>query len=297
MKIPPGTESVNKCVLCTESVVVIDLGFAKHLGLIGPYQVKCCSKCGLRWLSPRPDQEAYQGVYSEQNYFGGDKAVEDYSSLATERRPCFRARLLRIMRCFPRQRAFSILDVGAATGEFVFEARELGHHADGIEFSAAAAKKAKEQFNLTLFVGSLDSYQPSKPYDVIHMNHVFEHLPWPLEILAACRRMLASKGVLVLEVPLQFYNDLDRLKRSLFLSKKPRFNAYSLHHAYFYTPDTLTKLLVKQGFDIELSRTANPDRTPLHPFSFKNLFLRYFLWAADALHKGGNIIEVYARKP
>lgn len=128
------------------------------------------------------------------------------------------------------------------------------------------------------------------------MNHVFEHLPLPVEILAACRRMLASKGVLVLEVPLQFYNDLDRLKRILLLNKKPRFNAYSLHHTYFYTPDTLAKLLVKQNFDIESLRTANPHRTPLTPFRFKNLFLRYFLWAADFLHQGGNVIEVYARK-
>jgi hypothetical protein len=98
------------------------------------------------------------------------------------------------------------------------------------------------------------------------------------------------------EVPQQFDNDLDRLKSYLGLARAPRFNQYSLHHTYFFTPSTLVRLVDNSGFGLLALSTTNPMHTPLWPPSPANWFLRGFLWAADRLHHGGNIIELYARR-
>jgi hypothetical protein len=110
-----------------------------------------------------------------------------------------------------------------------------------------------------------------------------------------CADRLAPGGLLILEVPQQFDNDLDRLRRWLRAGgKRPHFDAYSLHHTYFFNPDTMATLLRKAGFQIKSLSTFNQNKTPLWPPTLKNWILRPMLYAADALHRGGNIIEVYA---
>lgn len=293
MQLNDSVESVPKCVLCDGIDGIPDRRFARLLGLVAPYGVKRCPGCGLRWLSPRPTREAYIDLYSDDHYFGEGDVVERYTELARQRTSYFRERIARI-ECMLSGRKLAILDVGAATGEFVHEALERGHAAHGIEFSEDARHTALDRYGIELGDHSLEDEAVAAHYDVIHMNHVFEHLPDPKASLAACRRLLKPDGLLVIEVPQQIYNDLERLKKMLGVRKPPAFNAYSLHHTYFYTPNTLTRLLSTNGFAIDYLATANAARTPLSPFSLKNLLLRCFLAISDRMHRGGNIIEVYA---
>jgi hypothetical protein len=65
---------------------------------------------------------------------------------------------------------------------------------------------------------------------------------------------------------------------------------------FFFSPLTLTRLLEDSGYTVVRLKTTNPANTPLRPFNLANMALRFFLWFADALHQGGNLIEVYAKK-
>lgn len=293
MKIDPSVETVDACILCRSLDAPIDGWFAQQLGLVPPYAVRQCRQCGLRWLSPRPTPRAYAEIYTHENYFETKGELASYEAVAEDRRPYFRSRIRRVAR-FKRGRSLCILDVGAATGEFVDEARHAGHRADGIELSDSARLAAFSKYGIRLSDTSLVDLPGTQLYDTIHMNHVLEHLPDPLAAVCACRRLLRPDGLLVIEVPQQISNDLDRLRRLLPGSGKPSFNAYSLHHTYFFTPLTLTRLLGKGGFEVRHIATSNPARTPLLPFRMKNLFMRVYLWAADRLHSGGNIIEAFA---
>ena len=295
MEIDKATDTVTHCVICLKPDTCSDSRFNSWLGLIKPYDVKRCDHCGLRWLSPRPTKEANVTLYSEENYFDGGNAVEKYSDLAAERIPYFRSRIEKIETYFPEGQYLDILEIGSATGEFVIEAIKKGHACIGLEFSDDARAKAKISYGVELLSQSVETLEDSG-FDVIHMNHVFEHLPFPHITLEHCHRILKPHGLLILEVPQQFLNDLDRLKTLLRLQKTPKFNAYSLHHTYFFTPSTLIQLIEGKDLKVEYLATANPHRTPLFPFSLKNAILRLYLWLADKLHKGGNIIEVYARK-
>jgi 2-polyprenyl-3-methyl-5-hydroxy-6-metoxy-1,4-benzoquinol methylase len=296
MKIDTSVEIVDHCILCPDGEIRSDPAFSALLGLVQPYGVKRCDRCGLRWLSPRPTARGYTDLYSYEHYFNGPEVVESYSNLARRRRPYFARRIKHIESYYPIGRHLSILDVGAASGEFVNEALKRGHSAKGFEISSRAREEAYKKYSVELAAGGLEEVRGSAGYDVIHMNHVFEHLPDPNGAMRICQRLLRSGGLLVLEVPNQFYNDLDRLKKVLGMNRKPKFNAYSLHHTYFYIPSTIARLVMKYGFEIKRLRTANPDNTPLRPFNLKNFMLRYYLWLSDRIHQGGNIIEIIAAK-
>ncbi len=289
------TEEVKNCILCNKPGTQSDIEFSKRLGLIDPFDIKICAGCNLRWLSPRPTLEEYDKIYTDKFYFGGDQSVESISELSIIRGPYFRSRVKQCEKIFPRKK-LKILDIGSATGAFVHEALTLGHQADGVEVSREAIKKANQKYGIELIHGSINEIKQVDYYDVVHLNHVLEHMPDPNDSIAHCHRFLKNGGLLIIEVPQQFLNDLDRLKSVLKMSKQPEFNAYSLHHTYFFSPKALASIIENNGFSVIQLHTANSNRTPLYPFSLKNLILRSYLWVSDTLRKGGNIIEVYAKK-
>lgn len=291
-------ESVETCVLCDGVRGVPDARWRGLLELMPPYDVLRCPGCSLRWLSPRPSAAGYASLYSDAMYFGGAGASPaDYAGLADARVAYMRSRIARIGRTASRRKPLSMLDYGAATGEFVRAARDAGHECVGVELSGDARATAEQKNGVELLAPDRANEFGDARFDVVHMNHVLEHMPDPLAHLRWCAHILKPGGLLVSEVPNQFDNDLDRLRRALHVGgKRPRFDAYSLHHTYFFTPATMARLAVKAGFNVVNLATFNSDKTPLWPFAPKNYVLGGLLGIADRLHAGGNIIEVYARR-
>ncbi|MGR0479912.1 MAG: methyltransferase domain-containing protein [Candidatus Electronema sp. V4] len=290
-------EVVDYCILCESNhSTEVDSNFSNRLGLIDPFKCRKCSTCGLRWLSPRPTQEGYKLIYTMDNYFGGEYSQESFSILEKSRAKLFRDRLKRTSRLFNEyQGGKTLLDIGAATGQFVYEANMAGYNAFGIELSPEAIEQARKRYSVSLRQQSLqDLITQGYKFDIIHMNHVFEHILDPTICLKQCKKLLNVNGVLIIEVPQQFYNNLDKLKDILLMNSKHLFTPYSLHHTYFYTPNTLTMLLKDNGFAIRSLRTSNPANTPLWPISFKNIFLLIYLHCSDYL-KQGNIIEIFSK--
>lgn len=291
-------EVVETCVLCDGTRGVPDSRWRGYLELPPPFDVLRCPDCSLRWLSPRPNANGYTALYSDAMYFGGAGASPaDYAASAKARIDYMRSRIERIERMAGSGQPLSMLDFGAATGEFVRAAVDAGHASVGVELSDDARATAEERNGVRLLAADHASELGDARFDVVHMNHVLEHMPNPVAHLRWCARILKPGGLLVSEVPNQFDNDLDRLRRLLHAGgKQPRFDAYSLHHTYFFTPATMDRLLSKAGFEVVRLATFNGCKTPLWPVDPKNYLLGGLLGMADWLHSGGNIIEVYARK-
>lgn len=289
-------ESVPSCLLCGELASEYDVRWKDYLALPAPYAVARCRACDLRWLDPRPSPAGYRILYSDENYFGGSGASPiDYLKVVEARRDYFERRLRRIERDRGATKGLAILDYGAAAGDFVELARKRGHVCDGVELSADAREQARSRHGIQLLSASDGEALPSARYDAIHMNHVLEHMANPLAHLHWCRRLLKPGGLLLAEVPQQFENDLDRLRRLLGLGGRQRqFDAYSLHHTFFFTPKSLVALATLAGFSVRELRTFNADKTPFWPLSLRNWVLRAGLSLADSVHRGGNIVELYA---
>lgn len=279
------TEGVDDCVLCGVAGVD-DSRWAGLLALPPPYGVRRCPKCKLRWLSPRPGPQGLSILYSAEHYFHSGEGT-GYATFVAERSEHFRARLREMVSHIGQ--GGRILDYGAATGEFVAIATEMGLEAVGVEFSEAARLEALDKGVRLL----APDQEVAGPFDAIHMNHVLEHMPDPLAHLRWCHSMLRPGGLLVVEVPSQFDNDFDALKRALGRGgKQAGFDAFSLHHTYFFTPRNMAAMFARAGFSVQRVRTFVPSQRPAT--SWKRQVLRSLLWLADKAHRGGDVIEVYA---
>jgi len=140
-----------------------------------------------------------------------------------------------------------LLDVGAATGEFVAVATAAGLRAEGVEPSAWAVEVAKE-LGTELFEGTLSDWRAKRAaaagdIDVVALWHVLEHVPRPLELLAEIRDLLASNGSVVIEVPNRKSSESQRLGAAWH-------GAQLEEHVTHFSAIGLRLLLERSGFDV-----------------------------------------------
>jgi len=285
----------NVCVVCDNRHVVADKEAGQYLSLPQSIHVLKCNDCGLRWLSPMKTPEEYDQMYKTA-YF--EELPEDYEALAAQRMKHFQKRLKTIAERMKRTR-FSLLDVGAATGELVNEAGRMGIEALGIEPSQSAYIGASSKYKINLIQGDfLDFDFGSRRFDVVHLNHVFEHFPDPIACIRKVSDILTDEGLLVVEVPNQFDNIHFLTLQATRRLKPQKFTVYSIHHPFFYTPKSIRILFEKHNFEIEkVSTWKSYLITKSGSFYPGATIIEHFaLMLGDLIFKGGLFIEIYARK-
>lgn len=107
----------------------------------------------------------------------------------------------------------SLLDVGAGLGTFMDSARSHGWEVHGIEFNGKSVELGRELFGLEIVHGNfyrLEDYFGDRKFDLINMNHVFEHVLQPLEYLDYLRRFLRPGGCVLITVPNILSDDFKR---------------------------------------------------------------------------------------
>ncbi len=101
-----------------------------------------------------------------------------------------------------RPHARSLLDVGAAAGLLVAEARARGLDALGVEPSRALCDVARARHGIDLLPGVLPHpVLDGRRFDLVFLIDVLEHVANPVDLLRECARRLAPAGVLVLVTP------------------------------------------------------------------------------------------------
>jgi SAM-dependent methyltransferase len=303
--------TIDECLLCHRTQSRRDAAASHSLALPAPFEVRTCSRCGLRWLNPQPSDADYRAIYG-RSYFGRGQAQVgpsghwlldefpaqqgDYEAgTAAERLASYQERL----RCLPRPGTNGrALDIGAATGDFLALARCRGWQVEGLEASAYACRRAQEKHGISLVNTSLEEFQPSHGYDLIHMSHVLEHFTRPDFALAKVRDMLLPGGMLVIEVPNQFdawVNRLRRLAASIRqLGTHARPSVHSIHHTYFFRLDHVKRLMDQQGLLVCSERTFFAER--LRETPGRRWLLRPLDYAAASIADQGENIEVIATR-
>lgn len=95
----------------------------------------------------------------------------------------------------------TLLDVGCAHGRFLAVAREY-FECDGAEISEYALAAARQSLpDLRFHVGSIETLNPRRQYDVITCFDVLEHVPDLDGALHRLHRLLRRGGILVIAVP------------------------------------------------------------------------------------------------
>lgn len=292
-------EQLITCVLCGSNNCNENKTYSGMLDLNGKIDawVMECKKCGFKFLFPSVVE--LDDLYSK-SYFTGVK--EDlrqslvppsglsYNTFALERLPKFSASLDLLLKYAPQ--AITILDVGAATGEFLNIAKRKGLSVKGVEFSKFAAQKAYERYGFEFFVGEFDDFKTDDKFDIIHLNHVLEHFADPQKTVGKIENILSAKGVVYIEVPFQF-NWIERLKY-YFFQHKLAFNIHSIHHPVFFDPNTLVTLFGLHGFKTVSLKVFDANRYPVKTITH---LIKRTIWELAAYLKQGLFIEaIFSRK-
>jgi len=141
-----------------------------------------------------------------------------------------------------------ILDLGCGLGHITAQIQHRFPSAEvsGLDGSISAIAAAKEAYGGIDFVVA-DAYRP--PYlpgyfDIVVCNNIWEHVPDPLRLLEAVKRVLSPDGVLIISTPSRYR--LGNIARVL-LGKPVKL--ISPHHVTEYTVGQVLEQLRFGGFD------------------------------------------------
>lgn len=240
----------------------------------GTFMVIACDACRLVSYDPLPDAAtlasyypvdyyAHQGSATDVEEPQGWRRLLDDVHLGLRRSLplklilwpllCYKdvysyARFLRPVR---RGR---LLDVGCGDGAFLLKAHRMGFDCTGLEPGGHVAERLRRA-GIPVLNQSLDALEPGAgPFDVITLNHVFEHLLAPEAALRRLRGLLAPEGRLLIRMPNTGHFLFHHFARHLPQLEMPR-------HVYLYTAANFTRLAARCGLDVE---SVEQECFPLH---------------------------------
>ncbi len=215
---------------------------------MGDVDILECQACGLAWWEPPRSAFAPEALY-DARYFedaGVARGYDDYAGLEPPLRHSFARRVARLGP--PPRAGARLLDVGAAYGFAVAEARRAGWRACGIEISTAASRRAQAAAAGCVAVAhALKAPFPDACFEAITLWDVLEHLPDPHAALAELTRLLAPGGVLALST-----GDVGSLVARI---SGARWHLYTLpEHLFFYSRASLRLLVAAHGLVVQRMR-------------------------------------------
>lgn len=205
-----------------------------------------CERCGLVYVSPRPDPHELYALYGETYFRSEDSGKVGYANYLRDEaniRKTFAGRLNRLEKHIAAPG--KLLDIGCAAGFFLSEAHNRGWQVSGLDVSSFAVEYARSRFGLDVREGSLFNQDlPRDSFDLVTMWDVIEHVPDPKAHVEAIAGLLKRDGVFALATP-----DVGSLPARL---TGPRWVGYKLseEHIYYFSIDTLKRMLNDAGFDV-----------------------------------------------
>jgi 2-polyprenyl-3-methyl-5-hydroxy-6-metoxy-1,4-benzoquinol methylase len=134
-------------------------------------------------------------------------------------------------------------------------AKEEGWEVCGVDISEYAVARARERCQAEVYAGELADFGFAEAsFDVITMWDVLEHLEHPRAGLAEAHRILKDDGILLLDTPNE--GSLTRRVAHLiyrFLGGRivyPAKSLYHIYHRYYFSENTLRRLLNASGFTV-----------------------------------------------
>ena len=139
-----------------------------------------------------------------------------------------------------------ILDIGSGPGHFLVRAKRQGWAALGLEASPAAVEFARS-LGADVHEGYFDGtgMDDLGKFEAIHMQHVLEHAPDPVQLLSGLRELLRPGGAVCVEVP----NDFSVVQEVLHCRMGfPAWWVAPPEHLNYFSKASLGELLTRSGF-------------------------------------------------
>ena len=147
-----------------------------------------------------------------------------------------------------------VLDFGCGNGEFLSLIEKNSKSSIGIELNQDNANFVNNM-GIKCF-SNLDNLPSNYSFDLITLNHVFEHLPDPIETLSNLIKHLKDDGTLIIEVP----HARDLLIEAFNLEAFKDFTFWS-EHLILHTKESLNAFATKSG--LKLKKIQGFQRYPI----------------------------------
>lgn len=206
-------------------------------------------------VSPSPKEDELKKIYEEEYYSEVKKSYIDETLEDLQWWQTIYADKYSEFEKYIKNSDRKILDIGCGSGYFLKFGRQRGWNTVGVEPSKKASLHAiRNGSDVKNALFSNDLFEENS-FDVVHMHDVLEHVLNPVTLIENVKYNLKNNGILCIGVPNEF-NPLQNI-----LWKEMDFKPWWIcppHHLNYFTPDSLTNILQKSGFDIFLKETTFP---------------------------------------
>lgn len=219
--------TLNNSKACTQDYVGTNTGYARYHDL---YE---CESCRVLYMDP---------IDSALDDLCSEVVDQDYLASWEDRSQTFKDHLSMLKPYVSQGR---LLDVGCYAGIFLEEAKQQGFQVSGIEPSKWAADYARSKVNCEVYQGMFDSFAfpNAAAYDLITIWDVIEHLANPKKSIRKAFQLLRPGGYIAITT-----HDIQSIFARLLGSRYPWLMRFHLVH---FSPDTLSQMLISEGFEIE----------------------------------------------
>jgi 2-polyprenyl-3-methyl-5-hydroxy-6-metoxy-1,4-benzoquinol methylase len=257
--------SVIHCVLCdgtsAEPCATIDRrpeGEVDYGIPPGRYrrEIMRCDRCHVYFnhhgLLP---ETFYGGVYNDAAYGSRFRARFDAIMALPPERSDNKQRVARLDAFLARpgvvRSGIRVLDIGSGLGVFAAEMLGRGYEVHVVDPDPRAVEHAREVVGVHGATrGALGAMPEPRPFDMVTLNKVLEHVADPLPALGSAKAFMAPQGVIYVELP-----DGEAAAAEGFVDRSEFF----VEHFTAYGPKSLQWLLSHAGLEIlESGRVHEP---------------------------------------
>ena len=196
-----------------------------------------CKECGLVYLNPRMNPEAYDDYYEKhyRNIFS-----ITFICIGWELEESIADRTLSIFNTVGdilKTEKLNILEIGCGHGQVVEKLKACGHNVMGIDLDHNAIENGKRNGLNVKEAHTMDLVEEySCKFDLIITIHVVEHFLNLDEELRNIKKLLKPEGQFYIEVPGSIKNNYSE--------------SGSIPHTYYFNLCTLTNVMNRNGFEL-----------------------------------------------
>jgi 2-polyprenyl-3-methyl-5-hydroxy-6-metoxy-1,4-benzoquinol methylase len=210
------------------------------------FDIVRCPRCGLVFRRVLPTRDELSEIYAE-SYFrrpADDPGGQGYDDYLREEELHRLNAVVRLRRLREHRAPGRLLDIGAAAGFFLDEARRAGWTVEGIDVSPEMSGFGRERLGLDLGTGPfrVEEYEAGT-YDCVTMWDYIEHSIDPVADLSSAWSLLRPGGVLALSTG-DASSIVARVSGRRWHLLTPE------HHNFFFSTATLSRACREAGFEI-----------------------------------------------
>jgi 2-polyprenyl-3-methyl-5-hydroxy-6-metoxy-1,4-benzoquinol methylase len=226
----------GKCALCGSkySFMVYETSDLRLKLSDETFRLICCNECGLNHTDPMLPAAESAAFYPKDARSDQSMAWTLFSSVLNHKK---------YRKIVGNSKAGKILDIGCGNGSLLSLFKRENWVVHGVEISKTRFESAKKELPLeSIYNCTVEEAKfESNYFDVVVLNHVLEHIADPNDSLKEINRVLKPSGLLYLSVP-----NISSLQFKV--AKEDWYHLDIPRHIFHYNPETITKILEKNGF-------------------------------------------------